>query len=83
MNVKDFFELFFVIAAAIAMPFIVIGTYFNFFPNPEERRKIGAIIFLIISIIYALAYTYFSWKSLKANASWKRIVDKKEEKGKK
>ena len=60
MNVKDFFELFFVIAAAIAMPFIVIGTYFNFFPNPEERRKIGAIIFLIISIIYALAYTYFS-----------------------
>ena len=60
MNIINFFELFFVIAAGIAMPFIVIGSYFNFFPNPEDRRKIGAIIFLIISIVYALAYAYFS-----------------------
>ncbi|WP_322632121.1 hypothetical protein [endosymbiont DhMRE of Dentiscutata heterogama] len=75
MNIKDFFELFFVVAAGIAMPFIVIGSYFNFFPNPDDRRKVGAIIFLIISIIYALFYTYFAWKAIKRdNASWKRIV---------
>ncbi|KLL05086.1 MAG: hypothetical protein MRERV_5c009 [Mycoplasmataceae bacterium RV_VA103A] len=81
MNIKDFFELFFVVAAGIAMPFIVIGSYFNFFPNPEDRRKIGAIFFLIISIIYALAYTYFAWKAIKRdNASWKRIMGEEESK---
>jgi len=37
MNVKDFFELFFVIAAGIAMPFIVIGSYFNLVPRGERR----------------------------------------------
>jgi len=37
MNVKDFFELFFVIAAGIAMPFIVIGSYFNLVPHGERR----------------------------------------------
>jgi hypothetical protein len=59
MNVRDFFELFFVIVAGITMPFIVIGSYFTLFPNLDDRRKIGATIFLIISIIYALFYAYF------------------------
>jgi hypothetical protein len=60
MNIKDFFELFFVFAAGIAMPFIVIGSYFNLVPNKEERSKPLAIFFLVISIIYALTYTYFA-----------------------
>ena len=63
MNIVDFFELFFVIAAGIAMPFIVIGSYFNLVPS-GERAKPLTIFFLIISIIYALLYFYFSLKSL-------------------
>jgi len=60
MNIKDFFELFFVIAAGIAMPFIVIGSYFNLVSNEKERSKPLAIFFLIVSVIYALIYTYFA-----------------------
>jgi len=37
MNIKDFFELFFVMVAGIAMPFIVIGSYFNLVPRGERR----------------------------------------------
>lgn len=59
MSVKDFFELFFVIAAGLAMPFIVIGSYFNL-TSEGERNKPLVILFLIISIIYALFYSYFS-----------------------
>jgi len=59
MNIKDFFELFFVIAAGLAMPFIVIGSYFNLVSNTKERSKPLAIFFLVISIIYALTYCYF------------------------
>jgi len=85
MNIKEFFELFFVIAAGIAMPFIVIGSYFNLVSNKKERSQPLAIFFLIISILYALIYTYFAWKSLRDSASWKKIVEKKdkstEEKG--
>jgi flagellar biosynthesis protein FliR len=60
MNIVDFFELFFVIAAGIAMPFIVIGSYFNLVSGTKERSKPLAIFFLVISIIYALTYIYFS-----------------------
>ena len=59
MNIGKFLELFFVIAAGIAMPFIVIGSCFNFVPA-SERTKPLAIFFLIISLIYALIYSYFS-----------------------
>ena len=59
MKINDFFELFFVITAGMAMPFIVIGSYFNFVPK-KERDKPLAIFFLIITIIYALVYAYFS-----------------------
>ena len=85
MNIKEFFELFFVIAAGIAMPFIVIGSYFNLVSNKEERSKPLAIFFLVISVIYALIYTYFAWKSLRGSDSWKRVMGKDkgtEEKGK-
>jgi hypothetical protein len=58
MKLGDFLELFFVIAAGLAMPFIVIGSYFNLVP--KSRSKPLAICFLIVSIIYALLYTYFS-----------------------
>lgn len=75
---KEFFELFFVIATMIATPVIVMGSYFNLFPKLEHRSKHGAYFFLIISIIYALSYTYFAWKSIKRdNPSWNRIVVKK------
>jgi len=76
MNVKDFFELFFVIAAGIAMPFIVIGSYFNLVPHGERRTWL-TILFLIVSIAYALLYSYFSWKSIKGTESWKRISGEK------
>ena len=79
MNVKDFFELFFVIAAGIAMPFIVIGSYFNLVPRGERRTWL-TILFLIVSVAYALLYTYFSWKSIQNSKSWERIVEKKTEK---
>jgi hypothetical protein len=59
MKVGAFLELFFVIAAGIAMPFIVIGSCFSLVPA-EERSKPLTILFLIISIIYALLYSYFS-----------------------
>lgn len=77
MSIVEFFELFFVIAAGIAMPFIVIGSYFNLVSNTKERSKPLAIFFLVISIIYALTYIYFSWQSIKGSSNWKRIVDKK------
>ena len=78
MNIKDFFELFFVIAAGLAMPFIVIGSYFNLVSNTKERSKPLAIFFLVISIIYALTYCYFVWSSVKDGSTWKRIVEKKD-----
>jgi len=59
MSVRDFLELFFVIAAGLAMPFIVIGTYFSLV-SPKDRAKPLTIFFLIISILYALTYSYFS-----------------------
>jgi len=59
MKINDFFELFFVITAGMAMPFIAIGSYFNLVPK-KERDKPFAIFFLIITIIYALVYAYFS-----------------------
>jgi len=52
------------LTAGLAMPFIVIGSYFNFIPK-AERTKPWAIAFLIISILYAVAYTYFSWRMIK------------------
>jgi hypothetical protein len=80
MQVKEFFELFFVIAAMIATPVIVMASYFSVFPKLEYRKN-GAIFFLIISIIYALSYTYFAWQSIKRdNSSWSRIVKKNEKK---
>jgi len=82
MSIKEFFELFFVVAAGIAMPFIVIGSYFNLVSNKEERSKPLAIFFLIVSIIYALIYTYFACKSLRDSASEKKNKGT-EEKGKK
>ncbi|MEG7978857.1 MAG: hypothetical protein NY202_02960 [Mollicutes bacterium UO1] len=69
MNLIDFLEIFFVITGGIAMPFIVIGSYFNLVSKKEERSKPLVIFFLIISIIYALTYSYFAWKSLKNNES--------------
>ena len=69
MSIGEFLELFFVIVAAVAMPFIVIGSCFNFV-SPKERAKPLTIFFLIISIIYALLYSYFSLKNLtRDNAS--------------
>jgi len=60
MKLIDFLEIFFVIAAVMAMPLIVIGSYFTLVPQKEERSKPLVIFFLIISIIYALTYSYFS-----------------------
>jgi hypothetical protein len=76
MSIGNFFELFFVIAAGIAMPFIVIGSYFNLVPA-GERTKPLTIFFLIVSLIYASLYSYFSWKSIQESKSWKRIVEGK------
>ena len=83
MSIVDFFELFFVIAAGVAMPFIVIGSYFNLVSNTRERSKPLAIFFLVISIIYALTYIYFSWQSVKSSGSWKRIIEKEKTEEKK
>ncbi|WNE40568.1 MAG: Alpha-1,4-glucan:maltose-1-phosphate maltosyltransferase [Mycoplasmataceae bacterium] len=80
MEVKEFFELFFVIAAMIATPVIVMASYFSVFPKLEYRKD-GATFFLIISIIYALSYTYFAWKSIKRdNSSYNRIIVEKKKK---
>jgi cytochrome c biogenesis protein CcdA len=59
-------EIIFIFAAGLAMPFIVIGSYFNLVPS-EQRSKPLSIFFLIISVIYALAYAYFSWKALSSS----------------
>ena len=80
MNIKDFLEIAFIIAAGVAMPFIVIGSYFNLVSAGEERCKPLAILFLIISIIYALLYSYFSWKSIKKTDGWERIIEGKKTK---
>jgi hypothetical protein len=59
MKLSEFLEIFFVIAAGLAMPFIVIGSFFNLV-SKGNRNKPLAIFFLIISIVYALLYAYFS-----------------------
>ena len=59
MKTGDFIELFFIIAAGLAMPFIVIGSYFNFVPSGGRYRPL-TIFFLIVSIIYAILYSYFA-----------------------
>ena len=64
MKVSEFLELFFIILGGMAMPFIVIGSYFNLVKK-TERSKVLAIVFLVISIFYALIYSYFAWQSLK------------------
>ena len=85
MKVGNFFELFFVIAAGLAMPFIAIGSYFNFVPAGKRTEPL-TILFLVISLIYALIYSYFACKSIQESKSWQRIVEGKketEEEGKK
>jgi len=59
MKPRNLLEIFFILAAGLAMPFIVIGSYFNFIPK-AERSKPLAIFFLVLSILYATAYAYFS-----------------------
>lgn len=81
MKASDFLELFFIIAGGMAMPFIVLGSYFNLVKK-VQRGKTLEIFFLTISILYALIYSYFAWKSLKNSPPWKRIVKNVEEKEK-
>jgi hypothetical protein len=64
MKASEFLELFFIIVGGMAMPFIVIGSYFNLVKK-AQRSKTLEIIFLIISVLYALIYSYFAWQSLK------------------
>jgi hypothetical protein len=73
MKLTNFLEIFFILAAGLAMPFIVIGSYFNFIPK-QERSKPWAIAFLIISILYAMAYAYFSWQAIKNSENWKNLL---------
>jgi len=75
MKIQDFLELFFLFTSALAFPFIVMGSYFNLVKRTDRTGKLE-IIFLVISIIYALIVTYFSWKNLINSASWKAIVQK-------
>jgi len=56
---NNFLESFFVIVAGLAMPFIVVGSYFNL-TLADERDEPLAIFFSFISIVYALLYAYFS-----------------------
>ena len=73
MKPSNFLEIFFILAAGLAMPFIVLGSYFNFIPK-AERTKPWAIFFLIISILYAITYAYFSWRMIKNSESWKDLT---------
>ena len=68
MKPSAFLEVFFILAAGLAMPFIVMGSYFNFIPKLERTKTLG-IYFLIISILYALAYSYFSLRLIKNSES--------------
>jgi len=73
MKPHNLLEIFFILAAGLAMPFIVMGSYFNFIPK-AERAKPWAIAFLIISILYALAYSYFSWRMIKNSENWRNLT---------
>ena len=65
------------------MPFIVIGSYFNFIKR-TERTKWWAMFFLVISILYALSYAYFSYKVITGSKKWKELTtESKEKEGKK
>ena len=79
MKVSEFLELFFIVVGGMAMPFIVIGSYFNLVKK-EERNKILEIVFLVISVLYALIYSYFAWQALKNSSNWKKIMKNIEEK---
>ena len=59
MKPHNLLEIFFILTAGLAMPFIVVGSYFNLVPA-EKRTEPLTIFFLVISIIYALIYSYFS-----------------------
>lgn len=73
MKFTNFFELTFIFLAGFAMPFIVIGSYFNFVAK-SDRHKPLTICFLVISVLYAMAYAYFAWQALKNSDNWKRLV---------
>ena len=64
MKIKNLVEIFFTFATCLAMPFIVIGSYFGFIP------------ILIITVLYALFYSYISWQHLKNSDNWKRLTGK-------
>lgn len=72
MKLKDYFELFFFVSSAMAMPFIVIGNYFSLI-SCKDRDAVESIFFLIITIIYAAAYTYFSYKMIIGSELVKKI----------
>lgn len=38
MKSSNLLEVFFILAAGLAMPFIVLGSYFNFIPNTERNK---------------------------------------------
>jgi hypothetical protein len=75
MKIKNLIEIFFVFATCLAMPFIVIGSYFGFIPR-SDRGKPVAFCFLIITVLYALFYSYISWQNLKNSDNWKRLTGK-------
>ncbi len=75
MKTRNLIEIFFILAAGLAMPFIVIGSYFNFIPK-TERSKPLAICFLVLSILYAVAYAYFSWQVIKSSENWRNLTGK-------
>ncbi|RHZ35285.1 hypothetical protein GvMRE_IIg132 [endosymbiont GvMRE of Glomus versiforme] len=57
-------EIFFIIASGISMPFIVMGSYFSL-TLEKDRSKPLIIFFLIISVVYALLYSHFSWNNIR------------------
>jgi len=64
-----------ILGAGLDMPFIVIGSYFNFIPK-AERSKPLAICFLVLSVLYAVVYAYFSWQAIKNSGNWRSLTGK-------
>ena len=73
MKIYDFLELFFIFTGTLSFPFIVMSSYFSFVKRTDNRLGTWEIIFLIVSIIYALLVTYFAWRNLINSENWKKI----------
>jgi hypothetical protein len=68
-------ELIVIIIGGLSMPVIAFCYYFTTVPR-AKRTEFLAILFLIITFVYAVLCFHFSLKALKRSKAWQELKEK-------